>query len=126
MRRARSHAPSSVYGLDLPLLPALSKIYIQVPRKALTTGCLARANDPTLAIGNARLIYSLKGLQAPKPITGGNFQKLKKQTTSLYFVRNNAIMMTIGLSKANRTGTIFVASQIQEKFVARTKITHVR
>ena len=33
-----------------------------VLRKALTIDCLARANDPTCAIGSARLIYSLKGL----------------------------------------------------------------
>ena len=47
---------------DMSFAPALSKMHIQVPRKALTIECLARANDPTRAIGSARQIYSLLGL----------------------------------------------------------------
>ena len=45
--RARRHAPISVHALDMSLAPALSKMHIQVPRKALTIDCLARVNDAT-------------------------------------------------------------------------------
>ena len=42
LARERRHAPSSVHALNISLAPALSRMHIQVPRKALTIECLAR------------------------------------------------------------------------------------
>ena len=61
------YMPSAIHSLDLLLAPALSKMYIQVLRKALTIEWLehtnnpACANDPMHMIGSMHLIYSLKG-----------------------------------------------------------------
>ena len=54
--------PDSVHKFDMSLVPVVSKMHIQVRRKALTIECLVCTNDPTCVIGSVYQIYSLKGL----------------------------------------------------------------